>query len=36
VRLALYFPSFGGWREWPAGADYSFSTRLETSADTTP
>jgi ATP-dependent exoDNAse (exonuclease V) beta subunit len=36
VRLALYFPSFGGWREWPAGADYSLSTRLDTSADTTP
>jgi ATP-dependent exoDNAse (exonuclease V) beta subunit len=36
VRLALYFPLFGGWREWSPTGDQSVSTRLETSTARTP
>jgi ATP-dependent exoDNAse (exonuclease V) beta subunit len=36
VHLALYFPLFGGWREWCPAGDHSVSTRLETSTSRTP
>jgi ATP-dependent exoDNAse (exonuclease V) beta subunit len=36
VRAALYFPLFGGWREWSPERDYSVSTRFETSTSRTP
>jgi ATP-dependent exoDNAse (exonuclease V) beta subunit len=36
VRLALYFPLLGGWREWSPTGNHSVSTRLETSTARTP
>ncbi len=36
IRLGLYFPVFGGWREWAPAENQSFSTRLDTSTARTP